>query len=265
MRFDNKVVFITGGTRGLGKAMAEAFLAEGARVAVCGRNNDSVARFEEEHRSERVKAFAADITDYQGMEGVANSVADGWGRVDVLINSAGIVNPLAPSERTKKDDFDKTIDVNVKGAFYAAQIFGRKMIEQGSGRIIFISSQVAQFGDKGFLPYAVSKSALFVMTRNLSSEWSRFGVTLCCLAPGFIAGGMNEGLIKRQQFVDFLSAKTPIGRMGRVDEMIATILFLASPEAQYINGETIVMDGGMTGYDPEGLLDMIAKPPRKEV
>jgi NAD(P)-dependent dehydrogenase (short-subunit alcohol dehydrogenase family) len=82
---------------------------------------------------------------------------------------------------------------------------------------------------------------------------------VCCLAPGFIAGGMNEGLIRRQQFVDFLSNKTPIGRMGQVEELIAAILFLASPEAQYINGETIVMDGGMTGYTRESLLDFMGK------
>jgi NAD(P)-dependent dehydrogenase (short-subunit alcohol dehydrogenase family) len=263
MRFDSKVVFITGGTKGLGKAMAEAFLSEGARVAVSGRNTDSALMFEEEHKDKQAKAFSADITDYEAMEAVAQALTDQWGRVDILINSAGIVNPLAPSETTKKEDFDRTIDVNLKGAFYAAQIFGRKMIAQQSGRIILISSQVAQFGDKGFLPYAVSKSALFVMTRNLSSEWSRFGVTLCCLAPGFIAGGMNEGLIKRPRFVDFLSKKTPVGRMGRVDELVATVLFLASPGAQYINGETIVMDGGMTGYDQEGLLDMITRPKKE--
>lgn len=263
MRFEDKVVFITGGTRGLGKAMADAFLAEGARVAVCGRNKDSVTGFGEEHQGKAAKAFAADILDYPGMEAIAKSVADEWGKIDILINSAGVVNPLAPAEKIKPEDFDRTIDVNVKGAFYAAQVFGRIMIQQGSGRILFISSQVAQFGDKGFLPYAASKSALFVMTRNLSSEWSKYGVTLCCLAPGFIAGGMNEGLIRRQQFVDFLSKKTPIGRMGSVDELVATALFLSSPEAQYINGETIVMDGGMTGYDQESLLDMITRPKKE--
>lgn len=209
MKFKDRVVFITGGTRGLGKAMADAFLAEGARVAVSGRKKDSVRRFEEEHEGTRAKAFAADITDFEAMEVVAQQVTDEWGKVDVLVNSAGIVNPLVPSEKTKKEDFDKVIDVNLKGAFYAAQIFGRRMIEQQSGRIILVSSQVALFGEKGFLPYAVSKSALLVMTRNLASEWSRHGVTVCCLAPGFIAGGMNEGLIKKQQFVDFLSQKTP--------------------------------------------------------
>jgi gluconate 5-dehydrogenase len=259
MRFTDKVVFITGGTKGLGKAMAGAFLEEGARVGVNGRNKDNVTKFEEEFEGKPVKAFVADITDFGAMERVAQTVADEWGKVDILVNSAGIVNPLAVSEKTKKEDFDRVIDVNVKGAFYTAQVFGRRMIEQGSGRIILISSQVALFGDKGFLPYAVSKSALFVMTRNLASEWSRHGVTVCCLAPGFIAGGMNEGLIRRQPFVDFLSNKAPIGRMGQTEELIATILFLASPQAQYINGETIVMDGGMTGYSQESLLDFIGK------
>ncbi len=259
MRFQDKVVFITGGAKGLGKAMAKAFLDEGARVGINARSSEAVAKFEEEFKGRPVKGWTADISDCPAMEAVAQGVMDTWGRVDVLINNAGVVNPLAPSEKMKKEDFDRVIDVNLKGAFYTSQAFGKRMIGQGSGRIISISSQVALFGEKGFLPYAMSKAALSVMTTNLASEWSRSGVTLACIAPGFIAGGMNEALIKRQAFVDFLTKRTPIGRMGKVEEVVATILFLASPEAQYINGETIVMDGGMTGHVQESLLDMITK------
>ena len=95
------------------------------------------------------------------------------------------------------------------------------------------------------------------MTRSFAYEWSPYGVSLCCLAPGFIKGGMNEGLIRKEVFVDYLSRRTPLGRMASVEEVVDTILFLASPSAQYINGETIVMDGGMTGYVQLPLLDMI--------
>jgi NAD(P)-dependent dehydrogenase (short-subunit alcohol dehydrogenase family) len=118
---------------------------------------------------------------------------------------------------------------------------------------------VALFGEKGFLPYAISKSGLMVMARELSYEWSQYGVTICTLAPGFIKGGMNEGLIRKEVFVDYLSSRTPIGRMGTVNEVVAAVLFLASDDAQYINGETITMDGGMTGYTRETLLDLIGK------
>lgn len=259
MRFKEKVVFITGGTKGLGKAMARAFLDEGARVAVNGRNGEAAAQFRTDFEGREALAYVADIADYEGMEAVAQSVVDEWGRVDILINNAGIVGPMARAEKIKKPDFDSVIDVNVKGAFYASQVFGKRMIEQGSGRICSISSQVGLFGDKGFLAYAIGKGAIQIMTRSLAFEWSRYGVTLCCVAPGFIAGGMNEGVLRRQQFVDFLSAKAPIGRMGKVEELVATVLFLASPEAQYINGETIVMDGGMTGYAQESLIDLISK------
>ena len=259
MKFKDKVVFITGGAKGLGRAMAEAFLAEGAAVVVNGRNKATTAKFEEDFKGQRVLAFNNDITDFEAMEKTAADVVSAWGKVDILINNAGIVNPLAPSEKMKKDDFDKVIDVNLKGTFYATQAFGKKMIAQKSGRIINMASQVALFGEKGFLPYAISKSALIVMARELSYEWSKHGVTICTLAPGFIKGGMNEGLVRKEVFVNFLSSKTPIGRMGTVDEVIATILFLASDVAHYINGETIIMDGGMTGYTPEGLLDFISK------
>jgi NAD(P)-dependent dehydrogenase (short-subunit alcohol dehydrogenase family) len=259
MKFQEKVVFITGGTTGLGKAMAQAFLAEGASVGVNDKRSETVAAFEEEFKGQKVLAFTADITQYDEMEQTAVKVAEKWGKIDILINSAGIVNPLKPTEKLKKDEFDKVIDVNLKGTFYVTQIFGKQMIAQNSGRIISIASQVALFGEKGFLPYALSKLALIGMTRELSYEWGQFGITLCAIAPGFIKGGMNEGLIKKQPFVDYLSGRTPIGRMANVEELVALVLFLASPEAQYINGETITMDGGMTGYTQESLLDFIAK------
>ena len=259
MKFKERVVFITGGTKGLGKAMAQAFLKEGARVAVNGRNSETAQGFRSEFEEKEARAYVTDITDYEGMESVAQSVVEEWGRIDILINNAGIAGPLVRAEKIRKADFDSVIDVNVKGAFYASQVFGKRMIEQGSGRICSISSQAGLFGDKGLLAYSIGKGAIQIMTRALAFEWSRYGVTLCCIAPGFIKGGMNEGLIRRQQFVDFLSAKTPIGRMGTVEELVATVLFLASPEAQYINGETIVMDGGMTGYGQESLIDLISK------
>lgn len=259
MRFESRVVFITGGTKGLGKAMAQAFLAEGASVAVNSRSKEAVDRFSEEFKGQQVLAFDTDITDYAAMEAMASKVYETLGKVDILINNAGIVNPLAPSEKIKKDDFDRVIDVNLKGTFYATQVFGKRMVQQGSGRIISIASQVALFGEKGFLPYAIGKSGLMVMTRQLAYEWSKSGVTLCAVAPGFIKGGMNEGLIRKEAFVNYLSGRTPIGRMGTVEELVSTILFLASDDSRYINGETIVMDGGMTGYTPEGLLDFMSK------
>jgi gluconate 5-dehydrogenase len=182
-----------------------------------------------------------------------------WGKVDILVNNAGIVNPLQPAEKIKKETFDQVIDINLKGVFYATQIFGRQMIEQGQGRIISISSQVGLFGEKGFLPYAVSKNAVDIMMRSLAHEWSRYGVTLVSVAPGYIAGGMNEAVMRKEALVEYLSKRAPINRMGKVEELVTTVLFLASPEAQFINGETIVMDGGMPGYIQQPFLDMIMK------
>ncbi len=259
MRFQDKVVFITGGTKGLGKAMAAGFLAEGAKVAVIGRKERAVGKFQEEFAGKPVMAFAADISDYGAIEAVVSSVTEAWGRIDILVNNAGIIHPLAPSEGLKKEEFDRVIDVNIKGTFYVTQIVGRTMINQKEGRIVTIASQVALFGEKGFLPYALSKLAVTGMMRELSYEWSKHGVTSVSVAPGFMKGGMNEGLIRNEVFLDYLSKRTPIGRLGNVDELVALILFLSSSDARYVNGETIVMDGGMTGYVPEPLLDFIAK------
>ncbi len=263
MRFDDKVVFITGGTKGLGKAISTAFLSEGAFVAVNGRDADAVDRFQEEAGKEKTLAYVADISDYTAMEETIADVARAWGRIDILINNAGIVNPLTPSEKLKKEDFDKVIDINLKGTFYVTQLVGRRMIANRSGRIVNIASQVALFGEKGFLPYSISKASLMLMARELSHEWSGYGITICTLAPGFIRGGMNEGLMKKESLVAHLSARTPMGRMGEVDELVGTTLFLASDKARYINGETITMDGGMTGYTPETLVDIINKGKRQ--
>lgn len=259
MRYKEKVVFITGGTKGLGKQMAKAFLEEGAKVAVNSRNKEAITKFEEEFKGKDAVAFEGDIRDYESLESIANTVLNTWGKIDILINNAGIVNQLTPAEKIKKEDFDRVIDINLKGTFYATQIFGKKMIEQKSGRIISIASQVGFFGEKGFLPYSISKSAIMHMTRAIAYEWSKYGVTACAVAPGFIKGGMNEGLIKKEVFVNFLSKRTPVERMGEVDELISLILFLASEQAKYINGETITIDGGMTGYTQEPLLDFIMK------
>jgi len=259
MRFNGKVVCITGGTKGLGKAMAKAFLEEGAYVCVNGRTQESVTKFIEEFKGKKVLALNADISNYEAIENLASQIINTWGTVDILINNAGIVNPLRPAEKMKKEEFDAVIDVNLKGTFYVTQVFGKRMIDQKKGRIVTIASQVALFGEKGFLPYAISKASLTLMTRILAYEWSKHGITLCAIAPGFIKGGMNEGLIKKEIFVDYLSKRTPIGRMADVRELVSAVLFLASDEAHYINGETIIVDGGMTGYTQEPLIDFISK------
>lgn len=259
MIFQGKKVFITGGSKGLGKAMARRFVAEGANVAVNGRSQETLDILKEDLPEDRLLTFCADITDYQAMEDIAASVESTWGGVDVLVNNAGIVGPIVTAVKTKKEDFDRAVDINLKGTFYVSQIFGKKMIERKNGRIITMSTQIASFGDRGFFSYAVSKAALETMTRTLAYEWSQYGVTAVGIAPGFVAGGMNEGLMRKQPLVDFLSGKTPMGRMAAVDELVDLVVFLASPQARYINGETIVIDGGMTGYAREGLIDLISK------
>ncbi|MCX7857746.1 MAG: SDR family oxidoreductase [Deltaproteobacteria bacterium] len=257
MRFKDKVVFVTGGSKGLGKALALSFLKEGAKVGVNGRDLRSLETLKEEYREDSLTVYQGDILDYKRMEEIVNDFVTKNQRIDILVNNAGIVNPLLPAEKITKEDFDKVIDVNLKGTFYVTQLFGKKMIEKGFGRIINISSQAGFFGEKGFLPYALSKGAIILMTRILSYEWAPYGITVCGVAPGFIKGGMNENLIKKEIFVDFLSKRTPSGRMAEVQEFVSLVLFLASEEAHYINGETITLDGGMTGFVRDTLVDFI--------
>jgi len=257
MRFEEKVVFVTGGMKGLGREIVKAFLREGAYVAANGRDERAKRAFEEEFGGSKVLSFLADITDYRAMEGVLKGLLDRWGRVDILVNNAGIVNRLSPAHRLEKEDFDRVVDVNLKGTFYVTQIFGRRMIEQKKGRILVISSQAGLSGEKGLLPYAVSKAALFSLVRGIAYEWSEYGVTVCGVAPGFVAGGMNAPLMGKGEFVEHLSSRVPLRRFATTDELVDLVLFLSSEAAYYINGETVVLDGGMTGYTERSLLDFL--------
>jgi NAD(P)-dependent dehydrogenase (short-subunit alcohol dehydrogenase family) len=259
MRFQDKRVFITGGTKGLGRELARAFIGEGATVGVNGRTQEAIDRFLEEFSDKGAIAFKSDISNYDEIEDMVTRVIERWARVDIIVNNAGVASLPAPAEKIKRAELERVIDVNIKGTFYVTQAFGSQMIKQGKGRIINIASQAGLYGEKGFLPYAMSKAAIILMTHNLAYEWSGYGVTLCGIAPGFIKGGMNEGLLRREAFVDYLSRRTPIKRMCNVDEFVSTILFLATDAASYINGETIVMDGGMTGYIEESFVDFMMK------
>jgi NAD(P)-dependent dehydrogenase (short-subunit alcohol dehydrogenase family) len=261
MKLKGKVVFITGSTRGIGKCFAAGFVKEGAHVIVHGRDLEkakAVAK-EMEGLGGRSVAVSGEVSSSQDVARMVEEITQRCGRIDVLVNNAGINPFILEAEKIKEEGWDQVMDVNLKGVFLCCQTVGKKMIEQGGGKIINISSAAAINGEQGFLPYCVSKSGVMMLTRILAYEWSKYHITVNAIAPGFVAAGMNTPILNKEILVSGLSNRVPLKRLGQPGEIVTVALFLASEESGYINGTTITADGGMAGYSPMGFIDLIAE------
>ena len=265
MKLKGKVALITGSTRGMGKEYAFGFAKEGAEIIINGRNLEkakSVAR-EIESLGVRTMAVGADVSSSQDVNRMVEEGVQAFGKIDILVNNAGVNPFILEAEKIKEEGWDQVLDVNLKGVFLCCQAVGKKMIQQGGGRIINISSTAGIIGEQGFLPYCVSKAGVMTLTRILAYEWSRYNILVNAIAPGMIAGGMNAPVLNKEVLVSGLTQQVPLKRLGRPEEIVNTVLFMASDDCGYINGTTIVADGGMTGYHPMGFLDLIAEMKKK--
>ncbi|MGD0916841.1 MAG: SDR family NAD(P)-dependent oxidoreductase [Thermodesulfobacteriota bacterium] len=265
-RLEGKVVLITGSTRGLGREFAIGFAKERADVVINGRNLEkakAVAK-EMEDLSVRSMAISADVSIGQEVSRMVEEAAQSFKKIDILVNNAGINPFILEAEKIKEEGWDQVLDVNLKGVFLCCQAAGKKMIQQGGGKIINISSAAGVLGEQGFLPYCVSKAGVMVLTRILAYEWSRYNIWVNAIAPGFVAGGMNTPILNKEILVSGLTQQVPMKRLASPEEIVKVALFLASEESTYINGATIVADGGMTGFHPVGFIDLIAEMMKKK-
>jgi NAD(P)-dependent dehydrogenase (short-subunit alcohol dehydrogenase family) len=267
MRLKGKVVLITGSTRGIGKEFAIGFAKEGADVIINGRNSEKAKAVAKEIEGLGVRSIAmvADVSLSQDVTRMVEEAVKTFGRIDILVNNAGVNPFILEAEKIKEEGWDQVLDVNLKGVFLCCQAVGKKMIQQGGGKIINISSAAGILGEQGFLPYCVSKAGVMVLTRILAYEWSRYNIIVNAIAPGFIAGGMNTPVLNKEILVSGLTQQVPLKRLGNPEEIVKIALFLASEDSSYINGTTIVADGGMTGYHPIGFIDLIAEMMKKKI
>jgi len=242
------------------------FAKEGADVIINGRNLEKARGVAQEIESLGVRSMAitADVSLSQDVTKMVEETIQSFGRIDILVNNAGVNPFILEAEKIKEEGWDQVIDVNLKGVFLCCQAVGKKMIQQGGGKIINISSAAGILGEQGFLPYSVSKAGVMVLTRILAYEWSRYHIMVNAIAPGLIAGGMNTPILNKEVLVSGLTQRVPIKRLGRPEEIVNLVLFLASDDSSYINGTTVVADGGMTGYSPVGFLDLIAEMMKKK-
>lgn len=267
MRLKGKVALITGSTRGIGKEFAKGFAQEGASIIINGRNQEKAKAIAKEIEGQGVKVvgIGADVSSSYEVNRMVEEAISQFGRIDILVNNAGVNPFILRAEKIKEEGWDLVLDINLKGVFLCCQAVGKMMIQQGGGKIINISSAAGLIGEQGLLPYCISKAGVIVLTRLLAYEWSQYNILVNAIAPGFIAGGMNTPILDKEGLLSGLIQQVPLKRLGRPEEIVNIALFLASEESSYINGATLLADGGMTGYHPIGFVDLIAEMMKKKI
>ena len=245
MRFENQVAVVTGAGRGIGHAIAVRFAKEGARVASVSRTEANAKKTADEINSARPdasKAYAVDVADQDAVQKAAAQILEDFGRVDILVNNAGVTRD-GLSMRMSLDDWDTVLNTNLKGAFTFTQALMRPMIKQRSGRIINISSIAGLTGNAGQANYSASKAGLIGLTKTLARELASRGITVNAIAPGLIETDMTSVL--SEEIRKAILQKVPLGKLGEPDDIAGAVAYLASPEAKYITGQVLTVDGGM--------------------
>jgi len=239
-RLENKIAIVTGGAAGIGAATAVKFAAEGAKVVIWDLDEEKGKSLASRLKADFDKVNTA---NYLEVENASKKVYEKYGRIDILINNAGITRDSSLKKMTP-ELWQQVIDVNLTGVFYCTKIISEYMLMNNYGRIVNASSVVGLYGNFGQTNYVATKAGLIGMTKTLARELGRKGITVNCVAPGFIATEMVAAM--PENVLEGMKAKVPIGRLGLPEEIANCYAFLASDEASYINGATISVDGGMT-------------------
>jgi 3-oxoacyl-(acyl-carrier-protein) reductase len=241
----NKVCLVTGGSRGIGRAIVNAMADDGADVAFTYQHSqDQALALENAVRQKgvRCRSYKADVASAEEMSTVVKQVIADLGPVSVLVNNAGINRDKSFVKMTKAM-WDEVMHVNLDGVFYTTQLVAQDMIGSGWGRIINISSIVGQTGNFGQANYAATKGGIIAFTESLARELARKGITVNAVAPGFIDTDMVHGM--PESAIDAVKAMTPVGRLGKPEEVADAVVFLASPRAGYVTGQVLAVNGGM--------------------
>jgi 3-oxoacyl-[acyl-carrier protein] reductase len=245
MRLIDKVSIITGAGSGIGHATAAKFAREGAKVAVCDINEAAAHKVAKEINDDGGEAmhFHVDVTDKESIARMVEGVMARWGRIDTLVNNAGIVQD-AQLKKMTDDQFDRVIDVNLKGVYNCTKAVVDIMLHQHSGCILNASSIVGLYGNFGQTNYAASKFAVIGMMKTWARELGKKGIRANAICPGFIETPILKSM--PHKVIEMMEEKVPMGRLGRPEEIANTYAWLASDEASYINGAVIEVSGGVT-------------------
>jgi 3-oxoacyl-[acyl-carrier protein] reductase len=241
---DSKVAIVTGASRGIGFAVAEALARAGYNLAICGTREETVNAAAEKLSAHGVEVSGrvVNVADGEAVQAFVQEVAKHFGRLDLLVNNAGITRD-GLAMRMKGEDWQAVIDTNLSSVFYASQAALKPMMRARSGRIINISSVVASMGNPGQMNYCASKGGVDAMTRSLAREIGSRNITVNAIAPGFIATDMTHELGDDAKAA--LAEQVPLGRLGTPDDIAAAVLFLAGESGSYITGQVLHVNGGM--------------------
>jgi NAD(P)-dependent dehydrogenase (short-subunit alcohol dehydrogenase family) len=242
-----EVVLVTGGRRGIGKAVALAFAEAGADVAFCyvAREDAELKALvaEIERLGRRALAIHADTSQKSDVENMVQKVMDEFGRIDVLVNNAGIMIK-SPLLDLPESDWDKLMNINLKGYYLCAQAVARRMIAQQGGTIINVASQYSFKMTPGMGLYSVAKAGVAMLTRALAQELGKYGIRVNAVAPGLVRTEFSRSSWSNPQILEQCEASLPLGRIAEVADIVGAVLFLASRSSQYVTGHTILADGG---------------------
>lgn len=247
MKLKEKVAVITGSTRGIGCGIAKAMVAEGAKVVIVSRNQQDCDKVVNEiiQSGGTALGIAADITRKSDIDNLVSRILSSFGQIDILVNNAGTAVTKKAEELTE-EDWDKVLNLDLKSAFFCSQAVGKVMIKQRAGKIINIASMLGLVGEKMVLPYCVAKGGLIQMTRALALEWAKHNLQVNALCPGYVLTDINAAELQKEKNFNYITGKTPAGRLGTVDDIVGAAVFLASTSSDFMTGQTMAIDGGWT-------------------
>lgn len=242
----DQVVLVPGGSRGIGRALAEGFAARGAQVVIAGRDAETLQKTAGELAGAKpVATQVCDVAKPEDVRALVEDTVSRFGRIDTLLSVAG-VNKRMKAENYTVEEYDWIMDINLRGAFMMAQSVGKHMIARKAGNIVNIDSLNTYAPLMGVTPYAMSKAGVLMMTRSLANEWGRHGVRVNSIAPGFFPTDLSRKVWADPKMQEWGKYNTPLGRLGDVKELVGAAVFLASDAARFITGQTIRVDGGIT-------------------
>lgn len=241
------VAIITGASRGLGKSYALALAKAGADLVITSRTIDSLMpmKAEIEALGKRVLPLDLDVRNYDSIQKMVEEAYNYYGKIDILVNNAGC-NVRKPAVDVTWEDWSMVVDTNLRGGFFVAQAVAKKMIPRRYGRIINVGSVTTVAGFAGIAPYCASRGGIKQMTMSLADDWGIYGITVNCLAPGWFKTEQTKALYDDETWVEYITDRIPLKRVGRMDDLDGAVVFLASESSRYLTGQTILVDGGIS-------------------